>query len=199
MKSFAFLLAALGATIPQAASLTLAPRLQEQCLHPVANTCTFYPDCLEAKVHCGAAGYPIGYGLKYCEAFTKARPTLSAAGKAWVTKTMLCLQDDMVPYATGTKKAANCAALQKAAFATHPSCYVDSGVCKLPPSDWIIIVKTVSPKTLLGSWDAVLQTLKTVEGCTDFYTWLVKNEIVKVVKAAEDGVKDIWHDVTAWF
>lgn len=168
------------------------------CTNPKPNTCNFYSDCLEKEVHCGPSGYPLGYGLKYCNAFTAARPRMSGAGQAWVTATMLCLQNKLVPYATGAEKAASCSALKSAAFATHPSCYVSSGVCKLPPTDWAIIIQTVSLKELFGSLDALKQTLITVSDCAGFYEYLIKQGIIKVVDAVKDAAKDVWHKITSW-
>ena len=34
-----------------------------------AGNCDFYTECVEAKFQCGAEGYPIGYGDKYCRRF----------------------------------------------------------------------------------------------------------------------------------
>ncbi|KAF2470214.1 uncharacterized protein BDR25DRAFT_304149 [Lindgomyces ingoldianus] len=168
------------------------------CSNPAENTCTFYPDCLETKVKCGAAGYPLGYGLKYCKLFTAAAPGFSSAGKAWITKTMLCLQRNLVPYATG-EQAASCPALKEFAFATHPGCYVSSGVCALPPTDWDNIISTVSLKELFGSVDALKATLQTAGDCVEFYEWLIKKGVIKVIDKVEDTAKSIWKKITDWF
>ncbi|OCK80568.1 hypothetical protein K432DRAFT_404586 [Lepidopterella palustris CBS 459.81] len=156
------------------------------CADPQPNSCTFYSDCLEAQVHCGPSGYPLGYGLKYCTLFTAAKNKFSSAGQIWLTKTRLCLQCALVPYATGTK-ATTCPALKKTAFGTHPTCYVDSGVCTLPVGDWGVIVETVSLKELFGSMDALKATLETVEGCADFYAWLIER-VVKVESLQSEKV-----------
>ncbi|KAF2278738.1 uncharacterized protein EI97DRAFT_484357, partial [Westerdykella ornata] len=168
------------------------------CSNPAENTCTFYTDCLEKKMQCGSSGYPIDYGLKYCKKFTAARGEFSARGKAWITKTMLCLQRALVPYATGEQKG-TCAKLKEFAFATHPGCYVSSGVCALPPGDWEVIIKTVSIKELFGSVDALKATLQTAGDCVEFYQWLIERGIVKVVEKVKDKVEDVWHKITGWF
>lgn len=36
-------------------------------------------------------------------------------------------------------------------------------------------------------------------GCAEFYAWLVKEGVVKVVDEVEDGAKDLWEKVTGWF
>ncbi|KAF2796013.1 hypothetical protein K505DRAFT_348244 [Melanomma pulvis-pyrius CBS 109.77] len=145
------------------------------CSEPAENTCTFYPNCLEKRVKCGASGYPIGYGLKYCKKFTDARPKFTKKGKAWITKTMLCLQRNLVPYATGAKSL-TCPKLKEFAFGTHPGCYVSSGVCALPPQDWEVVISTVSLKELFGSVDALKATLQTAGDCVEFYKWLIERE-----------------------
>ncbi|KAF2197222.1 hypothetical protein GQ43DRAFT_425006 [Delitschia confertaspora ATCC 74209] len=168
------------------------------CTNPAENTCAFYSDCLEKKMKCGDEGYPIGYGMKYCKKFTKARPQLSAKGKAWITKTMLCLQRNLIPFATG-QQGGTCARLKDFAFGTHPGCYVSSGVCTLPPSDWEVIISTVSIKELFGSLEALKATLETGVNCVDFYQWLIKKGIIKIVDKVEDAAKNIWKKVSDWF
>ena len=124
---------------------------------------------------------------------------MSAAGKAWVTNTMLCLQGALVPFGTAGTESTTCPNLKTFAFGTHPSCYVQSGVCKLPPSDWVVIVGTVSLKELFGSLDALKATFKTAKGCAEFYAWLIKQGIITVVDDVVDAAKDVWDKVTSWF
>jgi hypothetical protein len=185
------------------ASIHLLPRgnpieARDSCSDPAPNTCTFYPNCLESKYHCGRTGYPIGYGLHYCTLFTAAAKSMSSRGKTWVTDTMLCLQRALVPFATGAQST-TCPALKNYAFGTHPDCYVKSGVCLLPPSDWLIIVKTVSLKELFNSWDALKATLDTVKDCGAFYAWLLKQGIIKVVDGVVDWAESLWDIITGWF
>src|SRR5437660_11912620 len=87
------------------ASASLLPRAipTNECFDPVPNTCSFYSDCLESRLNCGPSGYPIGYGLNYCNKFSAARSKMSAAGQTWVTNTMLCLQRDLVIYGDGSQ------------------------------------------------------------------------------------------------
>jgi hypothetical protein len=129
------------------------------CSNPAENTCTFYTSCLEKEANCGAEGYPIGYGAKYCKDFTNA----------------------------------------SSKFATHPGCYVSSGVCALPPNDWEVIISTVSIKELFGSVDALKATLRTGGNCVEFYQWLIERGIVKVVDKVKDKVEDVWEKVTDFF
>ena len=93
---------------------------------------------------------------------------MSAAGKMWVTNTMLCLQRDLVVYGDGSQTT-TCDALKLYAFATHANCYVKGGICTLSPTDWVMIIKTVSFKEIFSSLDALKATLQTVKGCIGFY------------------------------
>ncbi|KAH0545475.1 hypothetical protein FGG08_000476 [Glutinoglossum americanum] len=151
-----------------------------ECSDPKPNTCSFYPNCLESRFQCGSSGYPLSYGLNYCDKFTAARSSMSPSGQQWVTATMLCLQRALVIYGDGSQST-TCPALREYAFATHPGCYVQSGVCALPPSDWEDIISTVSFGELFSSFDALKATLKTVGGCVEFYLWLVEREVLGAV------------------
>lgn len=111
---------------------------------------------------------------------------------------MLCLQRNLVPFATG-QQSTTCPALKTFAFGTHPGCYVSSGVCALPPQDWEVIIKTVSLKELFGSIDALKASLQTAGICVEFYQWLIERGIIKLVQKAKDVAKKIWEKVTDWF
>lgn len=101
-----------------------------------------------------------------------------------------------MPYAT--TESTTCPALKDTAFGSHPHCYVSSGVCTLGPSDWLVIIETVSPKDLFGGVDNLKAVLETVGGCTEFYAWLIEQGILKVVDEVADAGKDIWHKLTDW-
>ncbi|TFK37400.1 hypothetical protein BDQ12DRAFT_699122 [Crucibulum laeve] len=144
------------------------------CADPPRDQCSFYTDCLEARYHCGSSGYPIGYGLTYCQMFSIERNKLSSRGQEWMLDTMQCLQRALIPEATGSITAAkSCETLNDKAFASHPACYVNDGVCTLPLTDWIAIVEIVQIPTLFGSWEASLATVETGGGCAEFYAFLI--------------------------
>lgn len=82
---------------------------------------------------------------------------------------MLCLQQKLVPVALGEdEQVSTCPAVREFAFSTHPKCYIEGGVCLLPPTDWLVIVGTVGFTELFDSIEALAATLKTVKGCLDF-------------------------------
>lgn len=88
--------------------------------------------------------YYTGFGLKYCERFSKeTRPRMSPAGRLWVDDTLTCLQlaaEKEIPIDAPPEVA------KPRAFDTHPTCYVRSGVCFLPSSDWAEIYYTIDSK-----------------------------------------------------
>ncbi|EFR03964.1 hypothetical protein MGYG_06966 [Nannizzia gypsea CBS 118893] len=147
------------------------------CSIPKRDNCDFYLSCLEAAVPCGREGYAIAYGDHYCHKFQSVLTRFSDQGKVWLSNAMYCLQEKLVPYATGQNQA-SCKAIQKYAFATHPSCYLDNGLCTLPPSDWLAILETVGTEGLFGSIDALIATLEAAGVCIDFYIWLIRNEFI---------------------
>lgn len=147
------------------------------CMNPPPDNCDFYGSCLEAKVHCGPEGYPIGYGQKYCQKFQAERSTLSPKGQQWMLDTLHCLQLALVEDATAAidEDEETCSALSKKAFGTHAKCYLASGLCKLGPADWFAIVDIVELQTLFESWDAFKASVDAAVGCAGFYAFVLAN------------------------
>ncbi|KAF0413258.1 hypothetical protein F8M41_007779 [Gigaspora margarita] len=119
------------------------------CTMPVPNTCNFYMDCLEKKFHCGNKGYPLEFGLKYCEKFSENAHLFSSSGKEWVSKTKLCLQDSLVQ--VYENDSSTCSEIKDKALSSHANCYVSSGICLLPPSDWLALFETIDFRDLFGN------------------------------------------------
>ncbi|RMJ25355.1 hypothetical protein PHISP_03797 [Aspergillus sp. HF37] len=117
----------------------------------------------------------MGYGYKYCEKFQEERARLSDAGQEWMVDVMLCLQRKLISQATGTSNITTCAELKDYAFSTHSQCYVDSGFCALPPTDWLAVIEIVSLETMLESFDSLSATTDTAGECVEFYLWAVEN------------------------
>ncbi|KAG5634686.1 hypothetical protein H0H81_001098 [Sphagnurus paluster] len=161
-----------GGLSPRVSTInTLAP---STCANPPRDSCAFYSECVEAKYNCGPQGYPLGYGGHFCEKFGANRQKLSAKGQAWMVDTMQCLQRELIPEATGTAASATCASIQKKAFLSHARCYVDSGLCKLPPTDWVSIVQIVEIPTLFKNIDSFAATLNAAKGCLEAYLFFFK-------------------------
>ena len=111
------------------------PFLPSTCPNPAAiaaipSDCSFYTDCLEATYECGSSGYPIGYGLKYCNSFLNNRASFSPAGQNWINGTLTCLKKALVP-AVKDSQGITCNDVKTTAFDSHVDCYIDNGFCDL--------------------------------------------------------------------
>ncbi|RPA87166.1 hypothetical protein BJ508DRAFT_200084, partial [Ascobolus immersus RN42] len=135
--------------------------------------CSFYTDCIEKKVKCGKDGYAKNYGKKYCDKFSNNKSKFSAKGKKWVDKTMVCLQKKLVPVVKGDKAYNTCKEIKSKAFGSHSNCYVSSGLCKLPPSDWMKIMKTVGAGGMFGGVRNMIEAVQTVDDCFPFVKWVL--------------------------
>ena len=87
---------------------------------------------------------------------------------------MQCLQRTLVPDATGSAAGVTCDSIEKKAFASHAPCYVESGLCWPPPTDWLAIVNIVGLDTLIGSKDVLIESLEAGGGCLAAYLFFVK-------------------------
>ncbi|KAE8150501.1 hypothetical protein BDV25DRAFT_154199 [Aspergillus avenaceus] len=141
------------------------------CTTPPENDCSFYQECIETRYHCGPSGYPLGEGYKYCTKSLEARSNLSPEGQQWTTDAMLCLQEKLVPYASGSANV-TCDELRDYAVGTHAKCYIENGWCRLPVSDWALVVSFVLP-AFLGDPQNVKSALETSQGCAALYAWIV--------------------------
>lgn len=122
---------------------------------------TFY-QCAEQTLACGPDGYLIGYGTRYAERFYRyTRPWMSPAGKRWIDATLVCLQDTLRERIDAST---SCDDVRTIAFDSHPECYVDSGFCELPVTDWLAVVATIDGRDWL-SRDAARQVAATAHAC----------------------------------
>ena len=156
---------------------TSDPMCRDVCTNPPLQSCAFYLNCMEEKVKCGSSGYALGYGLRYCIKFSKLLVSFSPEGQTWIWNTMNCLQKALVTSLKNCEK--NCTILKKTAFDSHPMCYVDNGVCNLPPQDWAAIV-TIVGKDLLNL-DGFIQALKTTPQCVSTVLGKVRNQLQQTV------------------
>lgn len=165
-----------------ALTATTSSSLPSICTNPQRGNCSFYDVCLESRYHCGPSGYPLGLGQKYCLAFAANLAKFSPRGQVWVLDTMQCLERALVPEAEGAPQAVNittCDQLEKYALSTHPACYIDNGLCTLPPSDWEELLKVIGIKTAFGSWGVVETEAKTAKGCGELYLFLLKQGLTR--------------------
>ncbi|RHZ50198.1 uncharacterized protein CDV56_103963 [Aspergillus thermomutatus] len=88
---------------------------------------------------------------------------MSASGQEWITETMLCLQEELVPFTNGSQSP-SCSELKQYALGTHAGCYVKSGVCTLPIEDWGKILEIVAP-ALISEPENFKAAFATAEDC----------------------------------
>lgn len=107
---------------------------------PSSTNCNYYENCLESLRSCGANGYALGYGKKYCTSF-------SSKGKQWMSVTCLCLQQALQKrIADGTINATTpCDDIKSFAFASHLGCYteINPSICQIPFTDWILVLRVL--------------------------------------------------------
>lgn len=122
---------------------------------------TFYR-CAEETLGCGPDGYLAGYGTRYAERFYRhTRPWMSPAGKRWIDATLVCLQERLRERIDAST---SCDDVRTIAFDSHPECYVESGFCGLPLTDWFAVAATIDGRDWL-SQDALRQVTTTAHAC----------------------------------
>ena len=95
---------------------------------------TFYEVLDEYLGPWGAAGYPIGYGKKYCVLFnSNEKLQANPITKRWVWKTTILLQEPLRDYVVAQFRQGTLAALREAqlrqyAFDSHPFAYTRGGL-----------------------------------------------------------------------
>lgn len=95
---------------------------------------TFYEELDKFLGPWGDNGYPIAYGRKYCILFSRdVRLQHSAAGSAWVRRTLILLQTSLRDYVLerfrqGSLGRITEPELRKVAFDTHPRAYTEGGL-----------------------------------------------------------------------
>ncbi len=74
---------------------------------------------------------------------------------------MNCLQKSLVPLLKNCNN--TCEILKQTAFALHPTCYIDAGVCDLSALDWVHIQNILGNNGLIES--GLMPALQTIDDC----------------------------------
>jgi len=161
------------------------------CRIGIEDCCGFY-DCLERNCGCGAEGYPLGYGKKYCQIFSNY--PFSGNGNRWRDATLRCLQRSLIPFSQCPPT--DCSLLKTKAFDSHPFCYSHSGVCFLSPKDLLGILAITYGDVL--TLDGIQQILDTFRKCGLKYMLELELEIVasacKLDEVLRKLILDLWRN-----
>ncbi|XP_078620532.1 uncharacterized protein LOC144887281 isoform X2 [Branchiostoma floridae x Branchiostoma japonicum] len=173
-------------------SSTVESLSAQTCLQYVeGGNCDFYTECLEDKYSCGAKGYPVGYGHRYCNRFHTYYNDFNAEGKAWVDDVRKCLMKALVPIYKSNSY--SCDEVKTLAFTSHPTCYTESGdrFCKVLWTNKLALLKVFEADDFLGedSALAIEQILMTGLQCLCDYG--LADEIHQVV----DATSEVWTNV----
>ena len=164
-----------------------------QCQNSVKLGCNVYNICFERYCPCSAdKNYFTNYGKKYCEKFL-GRSDWSAQGATWRDKTLLCLQESIVPKLNfDHPEKCDCAKMKDFAFQTHVSCYSQdsASICRLPASDWAKIIETIDTADLLDSYGA-RQMLSIVNVCIEQRAEDVGDDLKAKWEKAKSKLKSI--------
>ncbi|KAJ3303391.1 hypothetical protein HDV03_003960 [Kappamyces sp. JEL0829] len=156
-----------------ASAVVSAASLPSDSCQPVANTCSYYSQCVEPVFNCGPKGYPLGYGGHFCQAFKDDYPNFTPAGQKWLYSVMNCLQGKLVPVVSSQLSGAStltCSQLQTFAYGTHPECYTleTDSICQdVPPQDMVRLLVII--KSVLFDPATIKQALKVIETCPKQY------------------------------
>jgi hypothetical protein len=114
--------------------------------HPRSiETFTFYEVYDQWLGPWGESGYPLGYGKYYNVQFTSNQPLMHNPNtRQWVERTTVCLQNALIAlavarYQEGTLAAITEQEVREAAFNSHVSCYVRSGLSLVLMTDPLMI------------------------------------------------------------
>ncbi len=135
------------------------------CTKPKSGQCGFYGQCIESKYKCGADGYPLGYGAKYCDRFNAlSSHDLSEKGLVWRDHTLVCLQQKLADLLVTSNNVNSCPDLKAYAFRSHVGCYTQpfAPVCDLTVGDWFTIAGVVDLKEYRDSTgrDQVIEVIR---------------------------------------
>ncbi len=129
--------------------------IPDSCQREDEHPCYMY-DCAENEVQSrgfcqeGEPHYFSDYGLKYCRKFsTVTRPKLTEEGQAWLDRALVCLKDAIFDHCKDGG-CDSCTKIDSLAFRSHAPCYINSGLCSLPLSDWKKITMTVETRDLVS-------------------------------------------------
>ena len=156
----------------------------QACRNPSGDSCSWYRDCLNRFNPCSSSPsdeYALTYGNHYCTKYENNLNKFSSQAQQWIGKVRKCLQ---LALKTQLGSGISCSNLKVEAFDSHTKCYVDSGFCELPLSDYVEITKLVGNALLPfsgGAFRTVLNGGSTFASCAARYASALGSEFSSVV------------------
>lgn len=155
-----------------------------ECINNSIPSCDVYTSCFAKYCPCkdNSSEYFISYGKKYCKLFL-SNSNLSKAGKKWRDRTLVCLQEKIVPELDISENpSCDCAKMRKTAFDSHVGCYTqsDASICSLGIADINEIGQTIDLTDAFSS-----------EG------WAQMRGVAKICTetALDDGRRTAWKNI----
>lgn len=154
------------------------------CRSPTGDSCSWYRDCLNRFIPCPQSSsdeYALNYGNNYCTKYENNLSKFSSKAQKWIGKVKKCLQLALKQYIGND---ISCGNLKVEAFDSHTKCYVDSGFCELPLSDYVEITKLVGNALIPfsgGAWRTSLNGGSTLISCAARYASALGEEFSDTV------------------
>lgn len=101
-------------------------------------TCDYYL-CKESNSACGAEGYYLEFGYRYCQKFETRKSEYSAGGQTWLSEVKACLQQEIE-----NSHAGSCREARSVALSSHVTCYERTNYCELSFWDKYRVYSTVN-------------------------------------------------------
>ncbi|MGY4629836.1 hypothetical protein [Bradyrhizobium sp. USDA 4486] len=167
--------------------LLTAPAMA-QCANNVNLSCNVYATCFAKYCPCKEQNeYFLAYGKKYCEKFL-GLSNFSQTGVKWRDKTLLCLQEAIVPKLDISENpSCDCKAMRAFAFETHVKCYLsDPSICTLPATDMLKILNTVGLGSTITDPDSRTQFKAVLSKCLGSFAGEALKALQTTVTALSD-------------
>eukprot|EP00697_Spironema_sp_BW2_P011047 gnl/Spiro4/26607_TR13233_c0_g1_i1.p1 gnl/Spiro4/26607_TR13233_c0_g1~~gnl/Spiro4/26607_TR13233_c0_g1_i1.p1 ORF type:complete len:199 (-),score=27.40 gnl/Spiro4/26607_TR13233_c0_g1_i1:50-601(-) len=140
---------------------------------PSSTRCDFYRDCVEQDVPCGANGYAMGYGYKFCSLFGQYASKFTPKAQQWISNVRICLQQAMQSLVQSDTNDLTCSTIERDGFNSHVDCYTNplrdgdpaQSVCSLAFSDWVEIAWVVKSGFVSNFQASAAQALAVLESC----------------------------------
>lgn len=126
---------------------------------PSEYSCEFYK-CEEEKRNCGAKGYPLNFGYRFCKKFLDGNnSSFTGRGQKWLYEVRECLQKKMQEISYGS----TCDEVANDAFEAHIPCYYETGFCYLSMADKVKVFYRLKASFVKAK--VIMSGISVLKGC----------------------------------